>query len=98
MRDFHKRSVVKAISWRLVATLTTMAVVFLFTRRLALAAEVGAVEVVAKLLFYYLHERGWDLIGWGKLIHPLSGLAVDRELEPEHLEELKTRLRDLGYL
>lgn len=98
MRDFHKRSVVKAISWRLVATLTTMGVVFLFTRQLALAAGVGAVEVVLKLIFYYCHERMWDWIGWGKLKHPLSRLAVERELEPEHLEEIEARLRELGYL
>ena len=98
MRDYHKRSVVKAISWRVVATVTTMIVVFAFTRRVTLALEVGAVEVVAKLVFYYLHERAWNWIGWGKLEHPLAGLAVSRELEPEHLREIRTRLEERGYL
>jgi len=98
VREFHKRSLVKAISWRVVATLTTMAVVYLFTRRLTLAVEIGAVEVVAKLLFYYGHERIWNWISWGKLRHPLDQLAVSRELEPEHLDEIKTRLEELGYL
>lgn len=98
MREFHKRSLVKAVSWRVLATVTTMAVVFAFTRKLTLAIEVGAVEVVAKLLFYYCHERVWNSIGWGKLKHPLSDLAVSRELEPDHLEEIRARLEDLGYL
>ena len=98
MREYHKRSVVKAICWRAVATLTTMAVVFAFTRRGTLAIQVGAVEVVAKLVFYYLHERVWNCIGWGKLQHPLAGLAVSRELEPEHMEEIQKRLEELGYL
>jgi adenylylsulfate kinase len=98
VREYHKRSVVKAISWRVVATVTTVLVVYGFTRELALAAGVGAVEVVAKLLFYYFHERLWHWIPWGKLQHPLSGLAVSRELEPDHLEEIRTRLEDLGYL
>lgn len=98
MREYHKRSAVKAISWRALATITTMAVVFIFTRRLTLALEIGAVEVVAKLLFYYLHERLWNAIRWGKLQHPLAGLPVMRQLEPAHLEEVRQRLQDLGYL
>jgi uncharacterized membrane protein len=98
MREFHKRSVVKAICWRFLATLTTMVVVFVFTKRLTLAMGVGAVEVVVKILLYYFHERVWNWIGWGKLPHPLSGLAVSRELEPDHLEEIRGRLEELGYL
>ena len=98
MREYHKRSIVKAISWRIVATVTTMVVVYIFTRRLTLAMQVGGVEVVAKLLFYYAHERVWGWVGWGKLKHPLEALAVSRELEPEHLEEIRARLEDLGYL
>lgn len=98
LREYHKRSLVKAICWRALATLTTMAVVFIFTRRFTLAIQVGAVEIVAKLVFYYLHERVWNAIAWGKLQHPLTGLAVSRELEPEHLEEVRKRLEELGYL
>jgi uncharacterized membrane protein len=89
---------VKAICWRAVATLTTMAVVFVFTRRFALAVQIGAVEVIAKIVFYYLHERVWDAIRWGKPHHPLAGLAVNRELEPEHMDEIRRRLEELGYL
>jgi adenylylsulfate kinase len=98
MREHHKRSVVKAICWRALATLTTTIIVFVFTRKLALAIEVGAVEVTAKLLLYYFHERIWGFIGWGKPNHPLEGLRVTRDLEPEHLDEIKGRLEELGYL
>lgn len=98
MREYHKRSVVKAICWRALATLTTMAVVFGFTRRVTLAIEIGAVEVVAKIAFYYLHERVWNAVRWGKPHHPLAGLAVTRELEPEHMDEIRRRLEELGYM
>jgi adenylylsulfate kinase len=98
MREHHKRSVVKAFCWRLLATLSTMGIVFVFTRKLALALEIGAVEVTVKLILYYFHERLWNWIGWGKPKHPLEGLSVTRELEPDHLEEIKGRLEDLGYL
>ena len=98
MREFHKRSIVKATTWRVLATVSTMAIVYVFTREMALSLGVGVVEVVLKLLLYYFHERVWHQIGWGRLPHPLSGLAVTRQLEEEHLAEIKKRLGDLGYL
>ena len=98
MREFHKRSVVKAICWRFLATVSTMLIVYAFTGMPALSLGVGAVEVVVKIFLYYGHERLWNRIGWGKLKHPLSGLAVSRQLEPEHLEEIRATLHDLGYL
>ena len=44
-----------------------MLVVFIVTGDLALVASVGAVDVVAKLFFYYLHERTWGRVKWGIL-------------------------------
>ena len=64
--DSKSRSILKAISWRVWATLTTIALVFLFTGRLGIAAAIGGVEVVAKLVLYFVHERAWDRIKWGK--------------------------------
>ena len=52
----------KAISWRAIATLATFTLVYAFTGRLDLALTVGFFEVIAKLLLYYLHERGWNLL------------------------------------
>jgi adenylylsulfate kinase len=54
------------MSWRVLATLTTVVLVFAFTGKLALAAGIGMIEVVAKLLIYYAHERIWDKISWGR--------------------------------
>ena len=61
------RSLVKTLSWRALATLTTMGLVYLFTGEVVIALEVGSLEVVAKLLLYFLHERVWNLISWGKI-------------------------------
>ncbi|NIM06597.1 MAG: DUF2061 domain-containing protein [Armatimonadetes bacterium] len=98
MREFRKRSLVKAICWRALATFSTMAIVYIFTGKAALSLGVGAVEVFVKMFLYYGHERIWNLIAWGKLKHPLAHLDVNRELEPEHMEELRKRLEELGYL
>ena len=66
MRDCRKRSFVKAICWRAIATSTTVVLVFLFTGEVELAASIGVLDVTSKLLFYYAHERVWDRITWGK--------------------------------
>ncbi len=66
MEETRKRSILKAVIWRVLATLTTMMVVFVFTGNIILSIEVGFVEAVAKMIIYYLHERGWDKIGWGR--------------------------------
>jgi uncharacterized membrane protein len=65
MREYNKRSVAKTVSWRVIATFTTMLIVFIFTREIALSAGVGIVEAISKMIFYYLHERAWNKITWG---------------------------------
>lgn len=67
MYETHKRSIMKGITWRFIASLTTMSVVFLATGDLALVASVGLIDVTAKVFFYYLHERTWGRIHWGVL-------------------------------
>jgi adenylylsulfate kinase len=60
------RSLVKAVSWRILATLVTTALVWIFTRQLLLAASVGGLEAVTKMLLFYLHERAWNNIRLGR--------------------------------
>lgn len=64
--DTKKRSIVKALSWRITATVTTILIVLLFTGKLLLALSVGLVELVVKLLLYYVHERAWNRLRWGR--------------------------------
>ncbi|MEN9920499.1 MAG: hypothetical protein RL538_392 [Candidatus Parcubacteria bacterium] len=67
MHETHKRSIIKGISWRFIASMTTMVVVFIMTGDLTLVASVGVIDVVAKVFFYYIHERTWGKIRWGVL-------------------------------
>jgi uncharacterized membrane protein len=96
--ETHRRTVMKTVSWRIVATLTTMVIVYVFTGEFLLSLGIGGVEVVAKILFYYLHERTWNIVSWGKAKHPLSTIPVNRELTPEDMDKVKQQLKDLGYL
>ncbi|MHC4461909.1 MAG: DUF2061 domain-containing protein [Planctomycetota bacterium] len=97
-KDAHHRSILKALSWRVVATFATMSIVFAFTRKVALSAGVGAVEVVVKLILYYLHERIWAFLGIGRKEHPLSSLPLNRPLDEKDKQEIKNKLKDLGYI
>ena len=61
-----RRSVIKAVSWRVLATLTTMTIVFVITGKLTLMLAVGGLDVLIKMLLYFFHERVWNRIKWGK--------------------------------
>lgn len=60
------RSLVKAISWRVVGTLDTILVSWLLTGEVKTALAIGSVEVVTKMLLYFGHERIWNKINFGK--------------------------------
>jgi adenylylsulfate kinase len=60
------RSLLKTISWRFWATITTAVLVLLFTGRFTLAITIGSLEIVLKLVLYFLHERTWERISYGK--------------------------------
>ena len=64
-RESNLRSILKAITWRLLGTSTTMIVAFLFTGKASLAAAIGGIEVVAKIFLYYFHERLWQVLPRG---------------------------------
>ncbi len=98
IKETHTRTIVKAISWRVVATLTTGTIVYIFTKEWNLTLGITFFEVLSKILFYYLHERVWHVVHWGQEKHPLAEIKVSRNLEPEDMEIIKNKLKDLGYL
>jgi len=65
LKEYQSRSVVKALSHRVFGTATTIVIVLVFTGDFALSAGVGGVEILAKLLVFFLHERLWAHIPWG---------------------------------
>ncbi len=74
-KDSPTRSILKALSWRVIASATTFAISYFIilystnqnnTRALQFASTIASVDVVAKLILYYLHERLWTNIYWGK--------------------------------
>jgi len=98
METYHRRSIAKAASYRIFGSIITAAIVFIFSGKIVLSIEVGFFELLAKMFFYYLHERGWEKISWGRPKHPLSEITVKKELSPEDMEIVRQKLKDLGYM
>lgn len=98
-KDTNRRSVVKGLSWRVVATTTTTAIVYVFFDRLDLAIAAGMIETVLKVGLYWGHERIWHKIRWGReqiepfnlwfTGLPLSGKTTIADLVYEKLRSLQ---------
>lgn len=58
MAETHSRTIAKAITWRIVATLIAW-----YWVGLTAAIVLNIVQTIA----YYIHERLWIKIKWGKL-------------------------------
>ena len=65
MHEKPYRSVAKAISWRTVGTLDTVIVSYFITGNLVMAASIGTIEVITKMILYYFHERVWNKLKFG---------------------------------
>ncbi len=64
-RESPIRSLLKAFSWRIVATTTTALIAYFITGDVATAISIGSIEFVLKFFIYYLHERAWQLVPRG---------------------------------
>ena len=59
------RSLVKTLSWRTIATTDTILIARLLTGSWMVGFSIASIEVVTKMVLYYLHERGWSMSDWG---------------------------------
>jgi uncharacterized membrane protein len=64
--ETHTRSVLKAVSWRTLGTLDTFAISWFFTGRVEIAGSIAGLEIITKIAWYYLHERVWAAVPWGR--------------------------------
>jgi len=64
--ETHYRSVAKAVTWRAGGTVVTFAVVWILTRKLSLAFSIGLLDTMVKIGAFYIHERIWNRLSFGK--------------------------------
>ena len=54
-----KRHIAKTITWRFIATSDTVLIAFLISGDLTSGLKIGGIEILTKMILYYLHERLW---------------------------------------
>ena len=55
----RRRHVAKAVTWRILATTTTILIAWAVSGSWEIGAQIGVLEFFAKLVLYYGHERAW---------------------------------------
>jgi uncharacterized membrane protein len=65
MTDTGKRSIAKAITYRVWQSVNTFLISLVVTGKIDMAAAIVSIEVVVKIVIYFFHERIWDKIKWG---------------------------------
>ena len=58
--DSVRKSVMKTISWRVIATTTTFVISWVVTGSVLAGGVIASIEFWAKLALYYVHERAWS--------------------------------------
>ena len=68
--ETRTRTIIKALTWRVIATLTTTTIALLMTQKVNFALTIGFIDTCIKLAIYYFHERIWNNVKFGRLNPP----------------------------
>ncbi len=64
--ESRKRSVVKSLIWRVIATTVTILLAYVWFREWGSSISLGRAANAIKTVLYYLHERLWDRVEFGR--------------------------------
>lgn len=93
----HARSVLKAVTWRLIGAVDTFIIALLITGHLGVSSAIGGAELITKVTLYYLHERLWLHIHWGTPAPENNSPFPDNSLA-QYFEETLEILRRYYHL
>ncbi|MCI4664219.1 MAG: DUF2061 domain-containing protein [Neomegalonema sp.] len=68
--DSRARTLAKAISWQLLGLATTTLIAWIATGSLAASFGTAAGAAAAGFVCYFLHERAWAAVRWGRVSPP----------------------------
>jgi uncharacterized membrane protein len=66
MADTKTRSIIKTVSWRITGSSATFLIAWAIGGNLAVAGTIAAIQIVANTVLYYVHERVWNIVAWGR--------------------------------
>jgi uncharacterized membrane protein len=64
-QESNARSLVKGVSWRVVGSVDTFLLSWLFSHSPGVAVKIAGAETITKILIYFFHERAWQRVRWG---------------------------------
>ena len=67
LSDTTYRSLIKTISWRLTGSGATFLISYLIAGNFAIAGTIAIVQLISNTILYFIHERFWNRIKWGRL-------------------------------
>ena len=65
--DSIVRSLVKTISWRLTGTFCTFLISFIILGDITTSSTIALIQLIFNTIMFYIHERIWNIIKWGKV-------------------------------
>lgn len=65
-KDSQARSVIKAVGYRILLIISNGIVVYSVTKRIDITLGVSLLTTMLNTAIYYLYERFWNKINWGK--------------------------------
>lgn len=69
--DHFQRTLLKTVIWRMIATVITFIVTYTLTGEFGQATTITLVSATLLMIGYYIHERVWDQLEWGRKQHAL---------------------------
>ena len=66
MSESNTRSLVKTVTWRLTGSSATFLISYLISNNLSMSGTIAVIQLTANTVLYYLHERIWNKLNWGK--------------------------------
>ena len=70
--DSPKRSLAKTVSWRIAGSGATFAISYIILGDISISGTIATIQLTFNTLLYFVHERIWDHIAWGRNINTKS--------------------------
>jgi uncharacterized membrane protein len=83
----HVRTILKTITWRIVASIVVFVSVYHYSKDINLAITSGAVAAIIKTILYYIHERLWAKTAYGVDVNRLNKMHKDLKKKKKKLKK-----------
>ena len=89
---------IKSVTWRIIGVALLGSISYQITGDWKQMTLITVYFHGIRFILYYFHERVWERVLWGKVMHPLAALPVNAKVAPEDMEIVKQKLKELGYI